>query len=109
VAEALLGIHILEDLGVPKRLLGTSTRSHTERVEWKLPSSLYDLRLLIARRIGLLPLAILVMLLVFFVSFRNGLATLLPLPEVAATLVFIFGLMGWACPSTSQSRSCRCC
>jgi predicted RND superfamily exporter protein len=50
---------------------------------------------LIARGLGLVPVAVLVMMLVFLVSFRNLLATLLPLPEVAATLLFVFGLMGW--------------
>jgi uncharacterized protein len=95
VAEALLGLHILEDLGVPRAWLGTSTRARTEQVDWALPHSLQELRLLLARRIGLVPLVVGVMLLVFYVSFRNLLATVLPLPEVAATLVFVFGLMGW--------------
>jgi predicted RND superfamily exporter protein len=95
VAESLLGLHILEDLGVPQMLLGASTRSHKEQAEWRMPASLYELRLLIARRIGLVPVAVVVMILVFFVSFRNVLATLLPLPEVAATSLFVFGLMGW--------------
>ncbi len=95
VAEALLGIHILEDLGVPKALLGTSTRSHAEEVDWKVPANLYELRLLVARRIGLVPVTVAVMMLVFFLSFRNVPATLLPLPEVAAVLLFTFGLMGW--------------
>lgn len=95
VAEALLGLHILEDLGVPRSLLGTSTRSHKEHAEWKIPATPHELRLLIARRIGLVPVAMLVMLLVFFLSFRNVTATLLPLPEVTATLLFVFGLMGW--------------
>ena len=95
VAEALLGLHILEDLGVPKALLGTTTRTRGERVEWKVPSSLYELRRLIARKVGLLPLVVIVMLLVFYASFRNVTATLLPLPEVAAVLLFTFGLMGW--------------
>ncbi len=95
VAEALLGIHILEDLGVPQALLGASTRSHTEKAQWKLPASFYELRLLLARKIGLVPIVGAVMMLVFFLSFRNVLATVLPLPEVAATLLFVFGLMGW--------------
>jgi hypothetical protein len=95
VAEALLGLHILEDLGVPGKLLGTRTRARPGKAEWKLPGSLYELRRLIARGIGLVPVAMLVMMLIFFLSFRNGLATLLPLPEVAVTLVFVFGLMGW--------------
>ena len=95
VAEALLGIHILEDLGVPRALLGTSTRAPTESAAWKMPASLYELRLLIARQIGLVPVAVLVMMLVFLLTFRNVLAMLLPLPGVVATLMFVFGLMGW--------------
>src|SRR6185369_12473262 len=93
VAESLLGVHIMEDLGVPKAFLGTSTRSHAERTQ-KLPANFYGLRVLIARSVGLVPIAVLVMMLVFYCSFRNILATLLPLPEVAATLLFVFGLMG---------------
>lgn len=95
VAESLLGIHILEDLGVPKALLGTSTRSHKEPSGWHWPANGYELRRLIARKIGLVPVALLVMMLVFYAAFRNLTATLLPLPEVAATLLFAFGLMGW--------------
>src|SRR5439155_11814190 len=56
VAESLLGIHILEDLGVPRALLGASTRSQKEHLEWKVPRTLYEFRLLIARRIGLVPI-----------------------------------------------------
>ena len=96
VAESLLGIHILEDLGVPPQLLRASTRSSAEQAEWKMPTNLHQMQLFVARRIGLVPLAILVMLLVFFVTFRNPLATLVPLPGIVATLVTVFGLMGWA-------------
>jgi predicted RND superfamily exporter protein len=95
VAESLLGIHILEDLGVPKALLGTSTRTRTEQLNWKVPSSFYEFRLLIARRIGLVPVAALVMMLIFYLSFRNVLAMLLPLPGFVAAILFVFGLMGW--------------
>jgi hypothetical protein len=94
VAEALLGTHILEDLGVPKALLGASTRS-TADAGRKPPSSLYEFRLFIARHIGLVPIAMLVMALVFQISFRRGVATLLPMAEVGACLAFVFGLMGW--------------
>jgi hypothetical protein len=93
VAEALLGIHILEDLGIPKALLGTSTRGGADQAQWRLPTSLYDLRLLIAQRIGLVPIAM--MMLILLLSFRNLLATLVPLPGVLATMLFVFGLMGW--------------
>jgi uncharacterized protein len=95
VAESLLGIHILEDLGVPKALLGASTHGRGATEGWKLPTSLYELRRLIARRVGLVPVAALVMMIVLWVTFRNVPAALVPLPGVAATLVFVFGLMGW--------------
>jgi len=96
VAESLLGIHILEDLGVPKSLLGGTTLGETKSAGARLPQSLHELRLLIARRIGLVPLAALVMMLILLLAFRNLLAMLLPLPGVVATLLFVFGLMGWS-------------
>ena len=73
-AESLLGIHILEDLGVPQKLLGAGTRSRAEQTGWKMPANLHELKLFVARRIGLVPVAILVMALVFFlhVSQRAG-------------------------------------
>jgi len=95
VAESLLGIHILEDLGVPKTLLGASTLSHKETGAWTMPRSFYEFRIFLARHLGLVPVAVVVMMFIFFLSFRNILATLLPVPEVAATLLFVFGLMGW--------------
>lgn len=95
VAESLLGIHILEDLGVPKSLLGATTRTAAEQAQWKMPRTFYELRVQVARRIGLVPVAVGVMMVVFLVSFRKVGAMLLPLPEVGATLVFVFGLMGW--------------
>lgn len=96
VAQSLLGIHILEDLGVPHQLLGASTRSPAEHTAWTRPADFHQLKLLVARRIGLVPVTILVMALVFFVTFRNPLAALVPLPGIVATLVSVFGLMGWA-------------
>jgi predicted RND superfamily exporter protein len=94
VAEALLGTHILEDLGVPKALLGTSTRSPSDAAAW-MPTSFYELRLFIARHVGLVPITMLVMALVFQISFRRWIATVLPMAEVGASLAFVFGLMGW--------------
>jgi len=93
VAESLLGTHILEDLGVPKKFLGTSTQARSEQTG--MPRTFYGLRLFIARRIGLVPLAVVVMMLVLLLSFRNPLAVLIPLPGVAATMLVVFGLMGW--------------
>ena len=40
-------------------------------------------------------LAALVMMLVLLLCFRNVLAALLPLPGVVATMLLVFGLMGW--------------
>ena len=95
VAEALLGTHILEDLGVPDAVLGQSTRAERDDNGWRLPRSGYELRRLIARTVGLLPLALVIMAAVFVVCFRSVAAAALPLIEVGACLVFVFGLMGW--------------
>jgi predicted RND superfamily exporter protein len=72
-AEALLGTHILEDLGVRR---GPSSEKS------RLP-------------VGLLPLAIATMAIVFLATFRRPAAALLPLAEAGACLVFVFGVMGW--------------
>ena len=95
VAESLLGTHILEDLGVPTALI----EPHWSRPEvtdpLHFPRSLYELRRWIGRRIGLLPIALAVMLAVFLVTFKSLTASLLPLSEVGACLIFVFSLMGW--------------
>lgn len=93
VAEALLGTHILEDLGVPERLLGTAMREPDARAGF--PRSIYDLRVWIARHVGLLPVAIVLMAGVFLVGFRSLTAVALPMLEVGCCLIFIFGLMGY--------------
>ncbi|MFC1572727.1 hypothetical protein ACFL6M_03920, partial [Candidatus Eisenbacteria bacterium] len=72
VAEALLGRHILEDLGVPKGLLGQSTAGGDS--SGKMPASLYELRTWIGQNIGLVPVALLIMALVFLFSFRSAAA-----------------------------------
>jgi hypothetical protein len=92
VAESLFGIQILEDLGVPASVLGAGA---TTGADWKMPASLHEFRVFVARHIGLVPLAALVMMLVLLLCFRNVLAALLPLPGVAATMLLVFGLMGW--------------
>jgi len=93
VAEALLGTHILEDLGVPTRLLGATT--HERAATLPAAGTLHGLRMAVARHAGLLPISVLVMALVFQVSFRRIVATLLPMAEVGACLAFTFGLMGF--------------
>jgi predicted RND superfamily exporter protein len=92
VAESLFGIQILEDLGVPASVLGVGVPAGAA---WKMPASLHELRVFVARHIGLVPLAALVMMLVLLLCFRNVLAALLPLPGVVATMLLVFGLMGW--------------
>jgi predicted RND superfamily exporter protein len=92
VAESLFGTQILQDLGVPAGLLGAGAPAGPD---WRLPSSLHELRLFAARHAGLVPLAALVMMLVLLACFRNVLAALLPLPGVAVTMGMVFGCMGW--------------
>ncbi len=78
VAEALLGRHILADLGVPRAFLGEEAGG----ADPALP-------------VGLVPLALAVMGLIFLAAFRRPLAALLPLAEVGGSLVIVFGVMGW--------------
>jgi predicted RND superfamily exporter protein len=92
VAESLFGIQILEDLGVPRSVLGVGASAGPD---WKTPTTLHELRVFVSRHIGLVPLAALVMMLVLLLCFRNVLAALLPLPGVGATMLLVFGLMGW--------------
>jgi len=93
VAEALLGSHILEDLGVPWQALGHRPE-RADRTDEE-PGGFSRLRLAIARHVGLLPLSIVIMALVFLACFRSLAAVFLPLAEVGACLVVVFGLMGW--------------
>ena len=95
VAESMFGLYILEDLGVPGVLLGDVAQGVAGRAERHWPASLLGWRVWVARHVGLVPLAALVMVLVLLVCFRNLLAALLPLPGAAATMLFVFGCMGW--------------
>jgi len=95
VAEALLGAHILEDLGVPTSLLGGWSASHETEPPKGTPKNLNDLRRFIARHVGLVPLAIAIMALVFILRFRSVTAAALPLMEVGACLIVVFAIMGW--------------
>ncbi|MFQ5601206.1 MAG: RND family transporter, partial [Candidatus Krumholzibacteriia bacterium] len=94
VAEALLGTHILEDLGVPASVIGRGVPRDPGDAG-SVPHNLYELRRLLGRKIGLLPIALAVMACVFLAGFRRPLATFLPLLEVGACLTVVFGLMGW--------------
>jgi predicted RND superfamily exporter protein len=93
VAESLLGTHLMEDLGVPAALLGHPSTHGAGEME--RGGGLYGLRRAIGRTIGLVPLAIAIMAVVFLVTFRSVIAMLLPLVEVGACLVIVFSLMGW--------------
>ncbi|HEY0553675.1 MAG TPA: MMPL family transporter [Thermoanaerobaculia bacterium] len=73
-AEALLGSHILADLGVPAAWLGEPAEG---------------------LRLGLIPLALLLMGVVFRISFGRMAAAWLPLLKVGICLLALFGLMGW--------------
>ncbi len=95
VAEALLGTHILEDLGVPRPLLGLGPDIGESDASVHWPNSLHELRVMIGRRVGLVPIAILIMAMVFALCFRSVTAAALPLIEVGACLVSVFGLMGY--------------
>jgi len=98
VAEALLGSHILSDLGVPERFLGARPRRATAGAATHAPigSALARVRALVTERIGLAPLAVAAIALVFWMAFGSLAAVLLPLGEVLACLLFVFGLMGLA-------------
>lgn len=76
VAETLLGSHILADLGIPSSWLGGEAEGA-------------------GVRLGLVPLSLAVMGLVFLIAFRRPVAALLPLLKVGICLGVIFGLMGW--------------
>ena len=95
VAESLLGVQILEDLGVPKGLLGVGARSLGGRAGVRWPANPREFYLSLTRRVGLVPIAAMAMMFVLLLCFRNLAAALLPLPGVAAALLFVFGLMGW--------------
>jgi predicted RND superfamily exporter protein len=73
-AEALLGSHILADLGVPAAWLGEPAEG---------------------LRLGLIPLALLLMGVVFRIAFGRMAAAWLPLLKVGICLLALFGLMGW--------------
>ena len=103
VAESLLGLHILEDLGIPPALLGIPSTRDTEAAtvgpgDSARPSGATVLARArrVTRTVGLVPLALLAMLLVFAISFRSLPAALLPLMEAGACLAFVFGVMGLA-------------
>ncbi len=92
-AETLLGAHIMDDLGVPRRFTG---RDFARGGRGDDVSTISAIRTLVADTVGLLPVAIGVMTVVLLLFFRRLLAVLLTMSEVVACLVFVFGLMGFA-------------
>lgn len=95
VAEAMLGTHILQDLGVPSSILGVAITRDARTNGSPSGSTLHSFRVWLGGHIGLVPIAIGIMFIVFLVGFRSLPAAGLPLMEVGACLVFVFGLMGW--------------
>ena len=93
VAEALLGSHILRDLGISWGSSEGLAEREADRTGPR-PGIVSRLRAAIAGHIGLLPLSIVVMALIFIVCFRSLVAAVIPLSEAAACLVFVLGLMG---------------
>ena len=73
-AETLLGSHILADLGIPAAWLGVAPEGE---------------------RVPLVPLAVVLMALVFRIAFGRFAAAALPLLKVGTCLILLFGLMGW--------------
>lgn len=94
VAEALLGSHILRDLGV-RWNTSASSIGRTAEASVSSRGTLSRIRGAIAEGIGLLPLSIAVMAIVFGLTFRSLAAVALPLGEAAAVLIFTLGVMGW--------------
>lgn len=94
VAEALLGMHILEDLGAPISLLGDAFAWSSDEVRGR-PGRLDELRFWVARHVGLLPLAIAVMTIVFLLAFRSLAAVSITWIKIVGCLAMVFGLMGW--------------
>ncbi|RME41018.1 MAG: hypothetical protein D6788_02135, partial [Planctomycetota bacterium] len=70
VAEALLGTHILQDLGVPERFLPAPLPQ--DEPAFDRPATLHEWRVFIARHVGLVPVALVLMALVFLISFRSA-------------------------------------
>lgn len=95
VAESLLGSHVLADLGVPQRWLGNYPAVERDAGASGWPRSVYEWRIALARHLGLVPIALALMAAVFLFVFRSPAAAVLPLMEVGAALVFVFGVMGW--------------
>lgn len=89
IAESLLGTHLLEDLGLPETLLGPAGSVGAG-------GAAPGLRGRVASAVGLMPLALGLMGLIFLIRFRRPAAAALPLIEIGSCLLIVFGVMGWA-------------
>ena len=77
VAEALLGHHLLADLGVPQALLGPTT---DPAPSWHL---------------GMVPVALAVIALLLYAALRDFKMVCTTLALIGLCLLLVFGLMGW--------------
>jgi len=87
VAESRLGTHVLDDLGMPAALLGAGPPRWIDDAG--------GVRRRLAETIGMVPLAALIMAVIFIAAFRTTTAAIIPLLEVGACLIVVFALMGW--------------
>ena len=94
MAEALLGTHLLQDLGLPGWIIGRHGGLAFQ--EAPHPTSRHTPLQVLSTlsRFGLVPLAMMVIGAVILLSFGSPLACLLPMAKVGACLIFVFGLMG---------------
>lgn len=92
VVEAMLGIQVLRDLGLPASWLGEVPSVNDVDPGASAPPPTGPAFL----RWGQVPLALLVMTLIFMAAFRSPMAAILPLLEVLGCLLFVFGIMGFS-------------
>lgn len=91
VVEAMLGTQVLLDLGLPASWLGQVPSVNDVDPGASAPPATG----LAFLRWGQIPLALLVMTLIFVAAFRSPVAAILPLLEVLGCLLFVFGIMGF--------------
>jgi predicted RND superfamily exporter protein len=91
VVEAMLGTQVLLDLGLPAAWLGVEPSVNDVDPGASAPPPAAGPAIF---RWGQIPLALLVMTLIFLAAFRSPMAAILPLLEVLGCLLFVFGIMG---------------
>ena len=77
VAESLLGVHVLDDLGVPRAALPGASNERPRRHP------------------GMVPVALAITCLVLLAALRRPLLVAVTLGLVGASLVIVLGVMGW--------------